>query len=413
MNELSSSFANLSLSHPLFAHPLPAIGLKENKSEIVDAIFSALRPHVGSPEETKEARATPPESYNPIKSPQLFIQDEATQIAEAAGRIFSNTLPEGSFYLTRRLAGTWKLFLPKDRTSFLLLPAKRTFQDIVSSCKHGRVSLLCSKTESSWKAVILWNQQDLKTKSRFTRLREKEQRLQQAVGEDFFVKTHYDFAVNSPKRTKRSVFYTWNRCLYFWIRPNISSAFLQNIALQVAKKVQALHAKNIVVIDLKSENFLITKDHKLRACDPDRMEFDLVIRKTAHHGTIFYDPPEVLLGESTDAKKSDSFCFGSILLDIMFHMDPPWSKEKRRLDEKVLAAYEALAEDAERQLQNPDTFTPRKVALCLVKWAFHPKADKRPTFDQFCYYLEKDYPLRTDSITNEESKAFFTIEIGA
>jgi serine/threonine protein kinase len=97
-----------------------------------------------------------------------------------------------------------------------------------------------------------------------------------------------------------------------------------NIAIDVARAITYLHARNIIHRDLKCRNLLIDRNIRVKVCDfglcreanPEQQKF------MTKSGTDEWMAPEVILGNPYNAK-ADSFSFGMVLFEIITREKPP------------------------------------------------------------------------------------------
>ncbi len=410
MQKLTNSLESLSLI-PLEGKwdKLPVTTSTKRDERIFQAILGALAPHIGTKEEVETARKRGAAYFDISPTPHFFCQNEAEEIADLAAKAFSAPLPEKTFCY-KRVYQIWKVVFPFDRKTFLLLPDKWTFRDSEGGSKYGRVALLCEQKASlfEWQTKVVFNLTNHKDNYTFINAREVEEQIYAAVGRDLFPKVLYDF----ESEEKRTVYYEWHRCLFYWSQTVSRTApEVQKIALSLAQKMAYLHAKDITVIDLKSENMLLTAPKEVLLCDTDRFEISCAERRfDTHEGTLELDPPEFIVNKRTDSKASDRFLFGPFLLELLVNKLTPWEQNphRRRFDSVMLDVYRSRAEQAIVTLQKPDISITRML-FCLAEWALHPDAAKRPTYPQICSYLEKTYSTDND-VPSEEVMSYFEIE---
>ncbi|KAK9811928.1 hypothetical protein WJX73_000424 [Symbiochloris irregularis] len=92
----------------------------------------------------------------------------------------------------------------------------------------------------------------------------------------------------------------------------------KSIALQVAKGLFYLHANNIVHLDVKSPNILLTKQWQAKIADVGlaRILLSQTHLSKMQHGTYNWQAPETLMGTNSSFS-ADIFSFGVVLLEII------------------------------------------------------------------------------------------------
>ena len=94
---------------------------------------------------------------------------------------------------------------------------------------------------------------------------------------------------------------------------------IQSFVLQILNGLYYCNINRIIHRDLKPQNLLITNDLKLKLCDfgLSRM-FSLPMGKMTHEIiTLWYRPPEVLLGIENYTTKVDSWSIGCIMAEMI------------------------------------------------------------------------------------------------
>lgn len=94
---------------------------------------------------------------------------------------------------------------------------------------------------------------------------------------------------------------------------------IQYFTLQILNGLYYCNINRIIHRDLKPQNLLITNDLKLKLCDfgLSRM-FSLPMGKMTHEIiTLWYRPPEVLLGIENYTTKVDSWSIGCIMVEMI------------------------------------------------------------------------------------------------
>jgi serine/threonine protein kinase len=95
--------------------------------------------------------------------------------------------------------------------------------------------------------------------------------------------------------------------------------YIKSYLYQLLKGIDFIHKHKVLHRDLKPQNLLITNDLKLKLCDfgLSRM-FSLPMGKMTHEIiTLWYRPPEVLLGIENYTTKVDSWSIGCIMAEMI------------------------------------------------------------------------------------------------
>ena len=92
-----------------------------------------------------------------------------------------------------------------------------------------------------------------------------------------------------------------------------------DVALQISSALMYLHEKNIMFRDLKPQNLLVNKDGVLKLADFGLARaFCPPIRPlTQEVVTLWYRPPEILLGSQTYAPPMDVWAIGTIFVEMV------------------------------------------------------------------------------------------------
>lgn len=363
-----------------------------------DSLYQALVPYSASPDDLLAVKSMSRRQYHTCQPAALFTQEDAGRIATIAEHAVSDVSREHSKL-------DWKIVLAAN--SIFLVPKKGLLHDITGFAKRGRVALHCSHNGVHWKATIVFALSAHKGKTeRFIDATKYEEHLRQLVGPDCIQKPI--FVTN-----KSFCFYERLECLYFW-RHNRSIQELKKVALSAATKVLLLHKKDVTVIDLKNENFLVTKAGEVLLCDVDQMRINQYDRTREDGGTEELYSPELLTHNITEGKASDVFAFGCCLLELISGYSGPWlitSGQQRKLDADTMQKYRYHANTARNSLEGELVGSTKRALFMLAKWAQHPSRDKRPTMEQVCRYLQKEYPL-DDDLAPGELETYLSLETG-
>lgn len=101
-------------------------------------------------------------------------------------------------------------------------------------------------------------------------------------------------------------------------KPNISE--LKFFSKQIFNSLAYLHEKNIIHRDVKPENFLINEENKnLILCDFDlAKKFEnLKEKKCKNVCTVYYKPPEVLVGSQYYDESIDVWAAGCVIAEML------------------------------------------------------------------------------------------------
>lgn len=155
-------------------------------------------------------------------------------------------------------------------------------------------------------------------------------------------KREYEFLkiLESVKQVVRPFFFYKTKDALYLVTKRCSGSFdkiIENSKISLKKKlelfrevvkgVNKIHDHSIIHRDIKPQNILYTKDHKIKIID-----FNLsclnseTSRLTPFCGTAPYQPPEVILRKiKEEPEKIDSFSLGVILYKICEKQSPPFA----------------------------------------------------------------------------------------
>ena len=84
---------------------------------------------------------------------------------------------------------------------------------------------------------------------------------------------------------------------------------------QIANAIKYLHDRDIAHRDIKSGNFLITKQYMLKLCDFGLSEITEITRNTSDSGTTAWMAPEIYM-KRIASKASDIYSFGIVIWEL-------------------------------------------------------------------------------------------------
>lgn len=381
-------------------------------------ILECFKPYICESQQLADIKQMSSRAYYQLEPSGLFTAQEAAKIAKIiAGLLIQNT-GSGSYYLPRKTSAIdWKILIttqdsPTVQKVVFLLPKKLMFHDLIGNTKRGRVSLLCSQesSTSTWKSAIIWNLTGNAGKTKyFLESRALEKKLHSVHGPGYFAEPLCDFAyANSADR--RTCFYERLKCLIF-LDKQLHVDKLQRVLLHIAQKLDALHKKDTVIVDLKRENTLVAKDFSVLFCDIDQIMFNQFERKAEHGGTKEFYPPELLEYGFTEGKAGDVFAFGCMILELLLGSGPPWlaSKAERKIDRGTLDKYRKQAVQARIVLEGGLVTSAPKALFCIAQWALHPWRTERPDMAALCKLLERQYKGQ-EALTDADVQAYLSIE---
>lgn len=142
---------------------------------------------------------------------------------------------------------------------------------------------------------------------------------------------------------------------------------------QIAEGMKYVHSKNIIHLDLKPGNILVTKDGNVKICDfgiaklfsPEEMT-----SISGELGTAFYMAPEVLNHEKIN-EKVDVYSFGVLMFFVLNNGQVPGLK--------ILQG---------KKLDFPPKFT--NFAKNLIEACLSQIPDERPSFSNICSQLKEN-----------------------
>jgi len=155
-----------------------------------------------------------------------------------------------------------------------------------------------------------------------------------------------------------------------------------NIALQIARAVNHIHAKRIVHRDLKPENIYLDSDGKAKLMDFGiaKSEGSAAAGTGLTVGTPFYMSPEQVLGE-TLTRQSDVYSFGVMLFELLTGSKPVTGDTVERIFHQIL--YDPLDLTPIHALGLPP-----EVAQLIEGCTAKPPAQRLYGFAEICAEIE-------------------------
>jgi cyclin-dependent kinase 1 len=100
---------------------------------------------------------------------------------------------------------------------------------------------------------------------------------------------------------------------------HLSPALVKSYLLQMLRGLAYCHARGVMHRDLKPQNMLVTRDGRLKLADFGLARaFCPPIRPLTHEVvTLWYRPPEILLGSQTYAPPMDLWAIGTIFVEMI------------------------------------------------------------------------------------------------
>ncbi len=161
------------------------------------------------------------------------------------------------------------------------------------------------------------------------------------------------------------------------------------LALEVARGLEEIHAQGIVHRDLKPANVLLSRRGEVKIADfgialPD--QGPALTRVGCAIGTAPYMSPEQLLGDRVD-DRSDSFAFGLLLYELVT-ASRPFAADDAEPEASLLRA---IQRGRYARLRRRAPGTPRRLAW-LVRRCLRARPARRPSARQIRLALERCVP---------------------
>ncbi len=101
------------------------------------------------------------------------------------------------------------------------------------------------------------------------------------------------------------------------IQKNLSIDEIKDIACQLLKAIREMHSRGVIHCDLKPENIMFTSNKILKIIDFGNALFaDELITSTNAIGTLYYRPPEYIIGAPLNYKV-DYWAYGCIIMELL------------------------------------------------------------------------------------------------
>ncbi len=173
-----------------------------------------------------------------------------------------------------------------------------------------------------------------------------------------------------------------------WMDNNYDIDDRQDVALQFAEILKAVHAKNIIHQDLKPQQVMMVTDRsKKSGVRPILTDFDWSVPYGRIVRTVF-SPTYANIDGRNLSFKSDIFTFGIILCELLTGLNPYDQGEKG--DEHIFENTQWV-----RWVKNKDYMRPGKInedlspAICrIIERCLEPEQHNRPTIDEIINVLK-------------------------
>jgi eukaryotic-like serine/threonine-protein kinase len=176
------------------------------------------------------------------------------------------------------------------------------------------------------------------------------------------------------------------------------------IALQVARAVNFIHAKKIVHRDLKPENIYIDSAGKVKLMDFGiaKSEDVKLTRAGFTMGTPYYMAPEQVLGQNLSAQ-ADVFAFGVLLYEMLTGVKAVAGDKVEDIFHRIL--YEPLNLAPLRALKLPPAVG-ELITHCTIKQPALRPQGLSTVCDEIDRILNPSLPAATAAVSKQEHPAF-------
>lgn len=130
-------------------------------------------------------------------------------------------------------------------------------------------------------------------------------------------------------------------------RKPFSEKLARSVFKQMVTVVQYLHSQDLMHLDIKLENFLITPKDGIKLIDFEACQKDLKDGTLIAKGTPGYRAPEILTDDLDNPKALDIYSLG-IVLFMMVAGTPPYVEQQENGEWKFDKYYEVLRSDSQK-----------------------------------------------------------------
>jgi len=173
-----------------------------------------------------------------------------------------------------------------------------------------------------------------------------------------------------------------------------------DIATQCCRALQAAHDKNIVHLDIKPENILITRNGEIKVCDfgiakqlptEDRTSFDT---DAIYGASLPYAAPEILKRQGWD-QRSDIYSLGVVLREVLSLIDDPATATRldrivrRMLELKPEHRYQSAVELQNDLMRLEEGRAPEAIAVLPLVRRYTENIEAYACYLQGRYHLDE------------------------
>ncbi|EAY00275.1 CAMK family protein kinase [Trichomonas vaginalis G3] len=166
---------------------------------------------------------------------------------------------------------------------------------------------------------------------------------------------------------------------------NISESHFFNMLGQIVSAISYLHERGIAHRDIKLDNIGITFDNKIKLIDfgmsSIKESHSIDSLRTTFCGTLEYIAPEILRGESYDAKAADIWSLG-VVAYVLATGNLPFTGTEKLLIHSILSCEYSFPSFVSEEVKT------------LVRSMLQLDPTKRPTIDQIQKMIPTNIPLK-------------------